>query len=274
MPDMPEGTESGQMPDMPEGTESGQMPDMPEGTEPGQMPDMPEGTELPTQSADGAAAGDGTGASGMADMAQGGFGTDGSSVIMINGGIIHVNADGDGIDSNGSLVINGGEIYVAGPTGRDDGALDYDGSAQINGGICVALGSDGMAQNFDSDSTQGSIMISLQTSASAGSVVTLKDADGNILVSYTAVKEYESIVISSPDIKDGETYTVTVESSENGGEILSETTVTMDGLIYGSGGMNGFGGGRGGMGGFGENRGDMGGFSGDRGDFSKDNNKR
>jgi hypothetical protein len=127
-----------------------------------------------------------------------------------------------------------------------------------------------MAQNFDSDSTQGSIMITLQSSANAGSVVTLKDADGNVLVSYTTVKEYASIVISSPDIKDGETYTVTVESAENSGETISETSVTMDGLIYGSG-MDGFGGGRGGFGGggFGGNRGendDKSGFGGTQGE--------
>jgi hypothetical protein len=261
-----DGTELGQMPEMPEGAGQGEAPSIPDGTEPGQMPEMPEGAgqgEAPSIP-------DGTESGQIPAQPDGGFGSDSSSVIMINGGIIHVNADGDGIDSNGSLVINGGEIYVAGPTSRDDGALDYDGSAQINGGICVALGSNGMAQNFDSDSTQGSIMITLQSSANAGSVVTLKDADGNVLVSYTTVKEYASIVISSPDIKDGETYTVTVESAENSGETISETSVTMDGLIYGSG-MDGFGGGRGGFGGggFGGNRGendDKSGFGGTQGE--------
>ena len=36
--------------------------------------------------------------------------------LVINGGIVHVNASGDGIDSNGTITINGGEIYVDGPT--------------------------------------------------------------------------------------------------------------------------------------------------------------
>jgi hypothetical protein len=106
-------------------------------------------------------------------------------------------------------------------------------------------------------------MTTLRTTATAGSVVTLKDADGNVLLSYTPEKEYTSIVISSPDIKDGESYTITVESAENNGETISETTVTMDGLIYGSG-MNGFGGGRGGFGGAKEENGDNSGFGRDR----------
>jgi hypothetical protein len=190
------------------------------------------------------------------------------SIIIINGGVININADGDGVDSNGTLTVNGGELYVAGPTSMNDGALDYDGSGQINGGICVAVGSNGMAQNFDTNSTQGSIMITLGTNAAAGSEITLKDADGNVLVSYTSPKEYASIVISCPDIKDGETYTITADGND--------TTVTMDGLIYGSGGFGGFGGGQGGMkGGRGDmngdfNRDDKGGMKGGRGDMNSD----
>jgi uncharacterized protein YdeI (BOF family) len=189
------------------------------------------------------------------------FSSASSSVITINGGVININADGDGVDSNGTLIVNGGELYVAGPTSRDDGALDYDGSGQINGGICVAVGSNGMAQNFGTDSTQGSILINLGMDAAAGSEVTLKDADGNVLVSYTSPKEYASIVISCAEIKDGETYTITADGNE--------TTVTMDGLIYGSGGFGGFGG-NGGFGGQGDMNGGKGGPGDMNGDFNGD----
>lgn len=65
-------------------------------------------------------------------------------------------AGGDGIDSNGDLNVSGGEIYVSGPTSDGDSALDYDGAATITGGAIVAAGYSGMAQNFGSDSTQGS----------------------------------------------------------------------------------------------------------------------
>ena len=65
-------------------------------------------------------------------------------------------AGGVGIDSNGDLNVSGGEIYVSGPTSDGDSALDYDGAATVTGGTIVAAGYSGMAQNFGSDSTQGS----------------------------------------------------------------------------------------------------------------------
>lgn len=65
-------------------------------------------------------------------------------------------AGSDGIDSNGDLNVSGGEIYVSGPTSDGDSALDYDGAATVTGGTIVAAGYSGMAQNFGSDSTQGS----------------------------------------------------------------------------------------------------------------------
>lgn len=157
----------------------------------------------------------------------GGFDADSDCIITINGGIININAEGDGIDSNGDLIVNGGEIYVSGPTGNADGALDYGGNAIITAGKFVAAGSSGMAQNFGSDSTQGSIMINLSSYAEAGSDIILKDENGNILISCTAEKKYNSVLVSCSDIIDGGTYTITA-----GG---NDTTVTMDGLIYGNG---------------------------------------
>lgn len=156
-----------------------------------------------------------------------GFDADSDCVITINGGIININAEGDGIDSNGDLIVTGGEVYISGPTSNADGPLDYNGNAKITGGSIIAVGSSGMAQNFGSDSAQGSILINLSSYAEAGSNITLKDADGNILMSYTAEKKYNSVLISCPDIIDGGTYTITADGND--------TTITMDGLIYGSG---------------------------------------
>ncbi|MBO5127987.1 MAG: hypothetical protein J6D10_10495, partial [Clostridia bacterium] len=71
-----------------------------------------------------------------------------------------------------------------------------------------------------------------------GSEVTLTDADGNVLAEYTFDKTFSNVVITAPGITDGGTYTLTAGT-------YSET-ITMDGLLYGSGnGM--FGGGMGGM---------------------------
>lgn len=174
-----------------------------------------------------------------ADTSGRGMDTQSDASINISGGIVKINAEGDGIDSNGYLTVSGGEIYVAGPSNSGNGALDYGIDASISGGIVVAAGQSGMAQNFGSDSTQGSILVNMQEKNEAGSIVTLLDSEGKELVAWTAEKSYNSVVVSCPEIVDGGTYTLKT------GETTIE--ITMDGLIYGSGfsfggGMHGGGG--------------------------------
>ena len=165
--------------------------------------------------------------------------------IAISGGVLHVDASGDGIDSNGNLYVSGGETYVSGPTNSGNGSLDYNGEASITGGIFVAAGMSGMAQNFSSSSTQGAMLVFMD-SGSAGSNIILTDANGKELVSWQAVKAYESVLISCPELTQGSTYTLTTGDTS--------TQITMSSLIYGSGDMN-----PGGMGTGGRGPGGMGG---------------
>ncbi len=160
------------------------------------------------------------GAGGGGDM----FATTDGALISINGGTLNIDATGDGIDSNGDVEVTGGTTYVSGPTNDGNGALDYNGSATISGGIFVATGTTGMAQTFGSDSTQGSIMIA--SSGSEGSTITLTDSDGNEILSQTAGKTYTCVIVSCPEITDGETYTLTADGSSS--------EITMDGLVYSS----------------------------------------
>lgn len=186
---------------------------------------------------------DQSGNGGFGGFQKGGFDTASDSDIIISGGTLHINASGDGIDSNGSLNVSGGETYVSGPTNDGNGILDYGGEAKISGGILIAAGSSGMAQNFGTNSTQGAMMISV--SGSANDIIKLTDNSGKELLSWTADKSFSCILISCPEIKQGETYTV------SSGDYSQK--VTMDSLIYGSGimggGSGGMGGGPGGMGG-------------------------
>ena len=71
-----------------------------------------------------------------------------------------------------------------------------------------------MAQSFDSSSTQGVIACTTGTQP-AGSAITLGDAGGNTVVSYEAEYTYVLVIISSPDIVKGETYTLTVGSDSD-----------------------------------------------------------
>lgn len=183
------------------------------------------------------------------------FRSDANAYIHISGGTVNIRAEGDGIDSNGSLLVSGGEVYISGPTSGGNGSLDYAGSGTITGGVVVAVGSAQMAQNFGADSTQGAILLNVGRQQ-AGTAVSLAGSDGTTLVSYTAQCEYECVIVSAPEIRQGETYTVTAGETNQ--------TVTMDSLIYGGGmgmpgGFGGHGGGGFGGGGFGGERPDKGG---------------
>ena len=145
--------------------------------------------------------------------------------INIAGGVLRVNASGDGIDSNGDITVSGGETYVSGPTNDGNGTLDYSGTAQITGGIFAAAGSSGMAQNFDSSSTQGVIMINTDPQEQNTNIVLL-DSNGTELLNWTAEKEYSSIIMSSSEIKEGETYTIKAGTTEQ--------SITMDSMVYGN----------------------------------------
>lgn len=130
--------------------------------------------------------------------------------MEINGGYLHILAGGDGIDSNGDLTINGGEIYIDGPSDNGNSAIDYGdwSNAYVNGGTLVAIGSSGMAEEINSASAQSLIFAKLGSQMEAGEV-TLSDSDGNVIVSYTALKSYDCVIISTADLVEGETYTLT-----------------------------------------------------------------
>ena len=136
--------------------------------------------------------------------------------MVINGGYVHVLAGGDGLDSNGDLTINGGEVYVDGPSDNGNSAIDYGekSSFNINGGTVVAVGSSGMAEDVSSDSKQQVAFVKLDSQADAGDVI-LKDADGNEIISYTVQKKYDCVIISTADLKAGQTYTLSASGNES-----------------------------------------------------------
>ncbi len=166
------------------------------------------------------------------------FSSSGDASINISGGTLTVYADGDGLDANGSLYVSGGTTIVYGPENDGNGALDYDGEAVITGGTLIAIGSSGMAMNFGSSSTQGSILQNLSTTQAAGTVITLTDSEGNVIADVTAEKKYASVLISTDALEVGNTYTLSAGSES--------ATITLTDTIYGTGSGFGMGGMQGG----------------------------
>ena len=156
---------------------------------------------------------------------------DNDAYILITGGTININANGDGIDSNGCIGITGGSVYVLGPSDNGNGAMDYGICAAITGGEIVAVGGSGMAQGFGDESTQCSALVNFDEWVDAGETITLTDSDGKEVLSYKVDKKFNSVVISTSDMKQGGTYTLTVGDQSS--------TFTLDDITYseGSGGM-------------------------------------
>ncbi|OGO77918.1 MAG: dockerin type 1 [Clostridiales bacterium GWB2_37_7] len=139
---------------------------------------------------------------------QNSFSTSSNNKLNISGGYVVVDSTGDGLDSNGSIYMSGGTVLVSGPTANMNGALDYDGVFEISGGFLIAAGSSGMAQVPSEQSTQNSILMYYPQVQQAGVIVNLKDSTGKTIVTFAPKKEYQSVAISSPEIKKNTAYTL------------------------------------------------------------------
>lgn len=166
---------------------------------------------------------DGLNAAGGNDTSQsaGVFGGDkfsaSNGTITINGGYIVIDVAGDGVDSNGRITMTNGTVIVNGPENSGDGALDYDTTFDISGGVFVAAGNNGMVQAPSTSSSQASINVSLPSSSN-NSMVSILDASGNTILSFTPSKTYQSVVISTPELVIGSNYSVYYGGSNSGSE--------------------------------------------------------
>ena len=153
---------------------------------------------------------------------------DESCYINITGGNIVIDANGDGIDSNGYLLQSGGDIIVYGPENSGNSALDYDLQAKITGGTITAFGYSGMAQGYNSYSTQGTMLVSFDSETSESFALT--DSNNITIMERDVKKKYNSVVISSPDITVGNTYIVKAGNQTK--------TIELTDISYSDRGMN------------------------------------
>lgn len=141
-------------------------------------------------------------------------GGDNGGIITINGGTIYINASGDGIDSNNSLIINEGIVYTVGSSLGGDAGIDTDKGFTINGGTVIALGSD-MLETPLKSSKQNSLCFNLNSRIDIGTLVTLLDENDQIIISFEAIENFKTLILSSPSLKKG-TYSLYVNGTTNG----------------------------------------------------------
>ena len=169
---------------------------------------------------------------------EGSEGLEAKGVMNINGGEIEIATYDDCINSAGDMYLNGGYIYAF-ATNND--AIDSNGDLYIKGGVIVALGASGAECAIDAAegkniyitggtvvgvggsnasypaSSSSQMSIAFQASVSTGSTLTVSDGSDAIL-SFTIKRGYQSglYLISSPDFKNGSSYTVYSGSSVAG----------------------------------------------------------
>ncbi|EDP68833.1 hypothetical protein CAT7_10440 [Carnobacterium sp. AT7] len=162
-------------------------------------------------------------------------GSNSENTLVISGGTLMVNSSGDGLDSNGTIEISGGVTTVSGPENDGNGTIDSNGEAVITGGTLMAAGSSGMAVTFADSSSQASVFYGFETTYEAGSKIELNDADGTVLLSWTADKSFSSVQFSSADLAIDETYTLSIkdETFEVPIESVSTTVGTTPGKMGG-----------------------------------------
>lgn len=133
--------------------------------------------------------------------------------ITITGGTIDLvsTRQGDSLDSNGTIQIEGGTVTTSGAATGDSSVLDFETSGTISGGTFIGLGAASMETGF-SNSSQASISATI--SGNAGDVVTIEDSSGTQIASYTAENSYAYLLASTPEMADGETYTILVNGTQ------------------------------------------------------------
>lgn len=224
---MPDGNKPDDMPEPPNGDMPENMPEPPDGNiKPEGMPEFSENTEGGFTPPDGEPPQMNGGE--RPDGNGGGRGKNMKDCLVINGGYLELYAEDDCLDSNGNLIINGGTIKATNPNGTFSGAfavIDPDGQTTVseNAALIFAAGS---GDERSLSLSQNTIIVYCGEKNNSGDKITVCASDGSTVCEYSPNGTYGAVLISSPDLKLGESYTVKI-----GGEVyeveLTDKTATI-----------------------------------------------
>ena len=183
--------------------------------------------------------------------------------IDISGGRIYAYAsNNDGIDSNGTLYISGGLVISTGSSQPEEGFDCDQNTFSITGGTLIGLG--GSSSTPTSSVTTQPVSLLSGMSLTQGKQLTLQTSDGTLIWSFLIPRTLNqaTILVSSPQLSVGSSYTLTTGGTASGGSswqgYTTDATVsggstlssfTQSSMVNGSGSSMGGGGGPGGGGG-------------------------
>lgn len=178
---------------------------------------------------------------------------DNVSAIQFNGSSVSIAAglgpEGDGVDSNGSVLVTGGSLIACANPASDSG-IDTALGLRIAGGTVVALGSDMDIRNNAKDCTQPIMALGFAGNVDGNEWLSVRDESGRDLISFCQsehedfterVRSYNGAVLSSPALKQGNTYKLYLGEKLLGYSETSQATESFGGFGGGFPG-DGFGG--------------------------------
>ena len=142
----------------------------------------------------------------------------GGDVRVLEGAELTVASGGDGISAGADVYLEGGEtsLWCA---GRDGAALDAGGEIFADGGTLIAAGR-GDSAAIAKDSAQHVLRARFNGTLREGARVVVENESGEAVFSFAPEHDFSRLLLTSPALMQGETYTLYVE-----GEALGIATV-------------------------------------------------
>ena len=155
--------------------------------------------------------------------------------MTISGGTtVAVGTNNDAIDANGNMYLKGGTIIACGANGAETGIdINEQKKLYISGGYIFAIG--GRVDGNLGSTTQG--IISATGSVSANSSISVSNGSKTLFTFTMPPVSYSGsnvMIISTPDLSSGSTYTLTAGSSS--ASVTASNTISSG---MGGGGMSG-----------------------------------
>ncbi len=146
-------------------------------------------------------------------------GDNGTRFLEFSGGTYVLDTMSDGVDVNGAMTMTGGTLVVSSTDDARNGAIDVDDVFTISGGTLAANGTSAMAVAPGDGSTQATLALTFSGTVPGATVITITDADGQQIASFTTMRDSQSFIYSSDALVAGSEYTISVGGEVTGTQV-------------------------------------------------------